>query len=90
MSTSSKADIKRERVLKALNHEEPVEFPSPISFGFNLSRVVNPIWIPRLKGQKLPKEMGKRSSIKRLYMGSDHFVAENVPPENYEYMLRRT
>jgi len=43
MSTSSKADIKRERVLKALNHEEPVEFSSPISFGFNLSRVVNPI-----------------------------------------------
>jgi len=23
-------------------------------------------------------------------MSSDHFVAENVPPENYKYMLRRT
>jgi len=27
MSTSSKADIKRERVLKALNHEEPDRVP---------------------------------------------------------------
>ena len=68
MSTSSKADIKGERVLKALNNEEPDRVPITDFFWIQFIKSGQPN--TRLEGQKLPKEMGKRSSIKRLHMGS--------------------
>jgi len=54
---------------------------------------------PKIRRPEIIKEMGKKSSIKEILyrlsaakggdyiMSSDHSVAGNVPPENYEYMV---
>ena len=61
MSTSSKADIKGERVLKALNNEEPDRVPITDFFWIQFIKSGQPN--TRLESQKLPKERWERDHL---------------------------